>query len=88
MNTSAANLSIVVHLDRAHVLDPGEIDRRRDPQPDQHQQDRDHLLCPLLTNSSTYSTQPTAMAALPAQAVIQYDQAFANPSRLPNAARA
>ena len=28
------------------------------------------------------------MAALPAQAVIQYDQAFANPSRLPNATRA
>jgi hypothetical protein len=37
---------------------------------------------------STYSTQPTAIAALPAHAVIQYDQAFANPSRLPNATRA
>src|SRR6516165_1293750 len=37
---------------------------------------------------STYRTQPTAIAALPPQAVIQYDQAFANPSRLPNAARA
>ena len=28
-------------------------------------------LWPLLTNSSTYRTQPTAIAALPAQAVIQ-----------------
>ncbi len=26
---------------------------------------------PLLTNTSTYSTQPTAIAALPAHAVIQ-----------------
>ena len=46
------------------------------------------LLWPLLTNSSTYSTQPTAIAALPAQAVIQYDQALAKPSGLPNATRA
>src|SRR6516162_8697409 len=46
------------------------------------------LLCPVLMKCSTYSTQPTAIAALPAHAVIQYDQAFANPSRLPNAARA
>ena len=37
---------------------------------------------------STYSTQPTAIAALPAQAVIQYDQALMNPSGFPNAARA
>ena len=44
-------------------------------------------LWPLLTNTSTYSTQPTAMAALPAQAVIQYDHAFANPSLFPNATR-
>jgi len=28
------------------------------------------------------------MAALPAHAVIQYDHAFANPSRLPKAVRA
>ena len=45
-------------------------------------------LWPVLTNSSTYSTQPTAIAALPAHAVIQYDHAFAKPSRLPNATRA
>ncbi len=38
--------------------------------------------------TSTYSTQPTAIAALPAQAVIQYDHAFGNPSLLPNATRA
>ncbi len=47
-----------------------------------------HLVWPLLMKCSTYSTQPTAIAALPAHAVIQYDQAFANPSGLPNAARA
>src|SRR6516162_1275316 len=46
------------------------------------------LLWPLLMKCSTYSTQPTAIAALPAHAVSQYDQTFANPSRLPNAARA
>jgi hypothetical protein len=42
----------------------------------------------VLTNTSTYSTLPTAIAAFPAQAAIQYDQAFANPSRLPKAIRA
>ena len=47
-----------------------------------------HLLWPVLMKCSTYSTHPTAIAALPAHAVIQYDQAFANPSRLPKAARA
>src|SRR5262249_13820524 len=47
-----------------------------------------HLVWPVLMKCSTYRTQPTAIAALPAHAVIQYDQAFANPSRLPNATRA
>ena len=46
------------------------------------------MLWPLLMKCSTYSTQPTAIAAFPAHAVIQYDQALANPSRLPNATRA
>src|SRR6516164_9247400 len=46
------------------------------------------LLWPVLMKCSTYSTQPTAIAAFPAHAVIQYDQAFANPSPLPNATRA
>ena len=31
---------------------------------------------------------PAAIAAFPAQAVIQYDHAFANPSAFPNPARA
>jgi hypothetical protein len=39
------------------------------------------LLWPFLMKCSTYSTHPTAIAALPAQAVIQYDQALANPMR-------
>src|SRR5215469_11862461 len=47
-----------------------------------------NLLWPLLMKCSTYSTQPTAIAALPAPAVIQYDQALVNPRPLPKAARA
>src|SRR3954454_17088421 len=43
---------------------------------------------PWLTNTSTYSTQPTTIAAFPDQAVIQYSQALEKPARLPNAARA
>src|SRR5262252_10216222 len=46
------------------------------------------LLWLLLMNTSTYRTQPTAIPALPAQALIQYDQALKKPSRLPNATRA
>src|SRR5215469_11347298 len=45
------------------------------------------LFWPLLMNTSTYSTQPTAIPALPAHAVIQYDHALKNPTTLPNAAR-
>src|ERR1700759_1293248 len=47
-----------------------------------------HLVWPLLMKCSTYSTQPTAIAALPAHAVIQYDQALMNPRGFPNPARA
>src|SRR6516165_9461025 len=46
-----------------------------------------NLFWPLLMNTSTYSTQPTAIPALPAQAVIQYDHALKKPTTLPNAAR-
>ena len=45
------------------------------------------LFWPLLMNTSTYSTQPTAIPALPAHAVIQYDHALKKPTTLPNAAR-
>src|SRR5215467_8864504 len=45
------------------------------------------LWWPLLMNTSTYSTQPTAIPALPAHAVIQYDHALKRPTTLPNAAR-
>src|SRR5262245_19690956 len=45
------------------------------------------LFCPLLMNTSTYSTHPTAIPALPAHAVIQYDHALKKPTTLPNAAR-
>src|SRR5215467_3629652 len=46
------------------------------------------LFWPLLMKTSTYSTQPTAIPALPAHAVIQYDHALKNPTTLPNATRA
>src|SRR6516164_10148636 len=46
------------------------------------------LFPPLLMNSCTYSTQPTAIPALPAHELIQYDHALKKPSRLPNATRA
>src|SRR5215469_9477641 len=46
------------------------------------------LLWLLLMNTSTYRTQPTAIPALPAHALIQYDHALKKPSRLPNATRA
>src|SRR5215467_2689863 len=45
------------------------------------------LFWPLLMKTSTYSTQPTAIPALPAHAVIQYDHALKKPTTLPNAAR-
>jgi hypothetical protein len=46
------------------------------------------LFWPVLTNCSTYNTQPTTIAALPDQAVIQYSHALEKPARLPKAARA
>ena len=46
------------------------------------------LFPPLLMNSCTYSTQPTAIPALPAHELIQYDHALKKPTRLPNATRA
>src|SRR6516225_5541287 len=45
------------------------------------------LLWLLLMNSSTYRTQPTAIPALPAHELIQYDHALKKPTRLPNATR-
>src|SRR5215472_2806461 len=46
------------------------------------------LLWPLLMNTSTYRTQPTAIPALPAHELIQYDHALKKPTRLPKADRA
>src|SRR5215472_6672173 len=45
------------------------------------------LFWPLLMKTSTYSTQPTAIPALPPHAVIQYDHALKKPTTLPNATR-
>src|SRR4051794_33867275 len=46
------------------------------------------LASPLLTKTSTYSTQPTTMAELPDHAVIQYNQALEKPAVFPKAVRA
>jgi hypothetical protein len=44
MNASAANFTMVVTTwTDSHVLHAGQVDRRRNPQPDQHQQHRDPL---------------------------------------------
>lgn len=43
---------------------------------------------PVLTNTSTYPTHATTMAAFPAHAVIQYDQALRKPANSPKASRA
>ena len=63
------------HLDRAHVLDAGQVDRWPGATGRSGPAHGDDLLWPLLMNTSTYSTQPTAIAALPAHAMIQYDHA-------------
>ncbi len=47
-----------------------------------------HLLLPLLTNTSTYPTHATTIAALPIHAVSQYDHDVMNPPKSPKASRA
>ena len=78
----------VVPPGRSHVLDADRLITAGSQSPTSTSTIANRLFWPVFTNSSTYSTQPTAIAALPAQAVIQYDHAFANPNGLPNAARA
>ena len=89
MKASAANFAIVVTTWKAPMfLMPLRLMNAGTQRPTSTSRIDQILIWPLLMNTSTYSTQPTAIAALPAQAVIQYDQAFANPSLLPNATRA
>ena len=89
MNASAANFTTVVTTCTDPMfLTPDRLITAGIHKPTSTSRIENSLLWPLLMKCSTYRTQPTAMAALPAQAVIQYDQAFVNPSRLPKATRA
>ena len=89
MNASAANLTTVVTTwTEPMFLTPDRLIAAGIHSPTSTSRTENSLLWPVLMKCSTYSTQPTAIAALPAHAVIQYDHAFANPSRLPNATRA
>src|SRR5664279_2717861 len=89
MNASAENFMTVVQTwTDPMFLMPVRLMAAGSQSPTSTSPIENHLLWPVFTNSSTYSTHPTAIAALPAQAVIQYDQAFANPNGLPNATRA
>ena len=89
MNASAANLMIVVITwTEPMFLTPDRLIAAGIHNPTSTSNIEYSLFWPLLMKCSTYRTQPTAIAALPAHAVIQYDQAFMKPSRLPNATRA
>src|SRR3954447_19911161 len=89
MKASAANLMIVVMTwTDPMFFTPDRLMAAGSHKPMSTRIIEKNLLWLLLTKCSTYRTHPTAMAAFPAQAVIQYDQALANPYRFPNAARA
>ena len=89
MNASAANLMMVVMTwTEPMFLTPDRLTAAGIQSPTSTSSTVIHLVWPLLMKCSTYSTQPTAIAALPAHAVIQYDQALMNPSGFPNAPRA
>src|SRR5215470_16992805 len=89
MNASAANLmTVVTTCTEPMFFTPDRLTAAGSHSPTSTSSTVIHRVWLLLMKCSTYSTQPTAIAALPAHAVIQYDQAFANPSRLPNATRA
>src|SRR5512133_651332 len=89
MKARAANFSLVVQRWTASMrLTPLRLMIAGTQRPTSTSRIEPNVACPLLMKTSTYSTQPTAIAALPAQALIQYDHAFAKPQLLPNATRA
>src|ERR1700722_14713781 len=86
MDAAAANLSIVVIAwTEPMFLTPDRLIAAGIHSPTSTSSTEYSLFWPLLIKCSTYRTQPTAIAALPAHAVIQYDHAFMNPNPLPNA---
>src|SRR3954447_16215894 len=89
MNTSGMNLRIDVQVWAAPMfLTPLRLIAAGTHSPTRAISIETYLFPPLLRNSSTYSTQPTTIAAFPDQAVIQYSQALEKPARLPKPARA
>src|SRR5215831_11431173 len=87
-NRSAANLRIVViNWTEPMFFTPDRLMTAGIHRPISTSRTVISLFWPLLMNTSTYRTQPTAIPALPAHAVIQYDQALKKPTTLPNAAR-
>src|SRR5262249_28205644 len=89
INASAANLMMEVTVcTEPMFFTPDRLIATGIHSPTSTSRTEKNLFWPLLMKCSTYRTQPTAIAALPPHAVIQYDQPFANPSRLPKAARA
>src|SRR5271157_1440302 len=89
MKASAANLRMVVHIwTEPMFFTPVRLMTAGIHRPTRTSSTVNSLLWPLLMNSSTYRNQPTAIAALPAHAVLQYDHALKKPIRLPNATRA
>src|SRR6185312_136782 len=89
MNTSGMNFRIDVQVWTAPMfLTPLRLIAAGTQRPTSAISMETYLLPPLLRNSSTYSTQPTTIAAFPDHAVIQYSQALEKPARLPKPARA
>src|SRR6516164_8888168 len=85
-NASATNLrTVVTTWTEPMLLTPTRLMAAGIQRPASTSRIDPQVLWSLLMKTSTYSTQPTAMAALPAHAVIQYDHAFAKPSGFPNA---
>src|SRR5215469_2635013 len=88
MNASATNFSIVVTIcTEPMFFTPDRLMKAGTHRPTSTNSTVNSLFPPLLMNSCTYRTQPTAIPALPAHELIQYDQALKKPSRLPNATR-
>src|SRR6516164_7854846 len=88
MNPTAKNLrTVVATCTDPMFLTPERLKNAAPHSPASTRRTEIHLVWSVLMNCSTYRTQPTAIAAFPAHAVIQYDQAFANPYRFPYATR-
>src|SRR5262249_34971314 len=89
MNTSGMNLRIEVHnWTDPMFFTPLRLIAAGIHNPIRARMTENHLLWSLLMNSATETPQPPTMGALPAQAVIQYSQAFEKPVRFPKATRA